>query len=798
MTTTERPTVPVPGLPAPPGGRPRMISRDEDGELILPTGATTWSKCYVGPHNTMVRARGLVPVNDAGDRTHLEWECPRCPDSRQWFSAKAKVEPFCNTHRKPLRRVDGRARLNLPAVPWGKVWRAQKHRLVAAGLTAGLGVAGAVADAADLPWAGEAAQFAAVPACVAGSWWLTRVYLTRRAIKAGKVDLRDEVGGRRAHKLIGRRSRCVAYITAAAGVWVEIADAVNLDVHSTDGGFALAALFGLGVVGSRPYLRWVDDRRRRARDGVRNVPDAGEGQVDTTPPPSEVELLRAYVLERWGKVSAKGRVLHGTRLEGIQPSVGGWSATIVADDNSDLDPEKFDMPEPVRKIARAYNVGTSMVSIIADPLDANRAMILVQAISPLRDGRDWDGTGIDLDTGSAETMTLEDGGRGKHQFWRPGWGAVMELIAGCTGSGKSEYVNLLLSLERASGRVVSWVGDPQMGQSLGDIRDGVDWFAPTVEEILIMLRCAVMVMLARNVLVTRMRVTETRPNGKVVERRVKYIDVTPDFPLLSVTIDEAHLPMNDPDHGKAIVKLLALLSKSGRKANVKVRLVVQSPLLSELKDSVLRSQLASGLVTVFRTADRLTGKAAWPGGRMPGDPSALPAEWDEGVTAAGVGYSSNTARMRMRADYPGDVYDLMNSGDALGLEAAVLGTAGAAYADRWKRLTAFDSMDPAELLGAGIPAGLFGGQDTDTDASKAVGGREAILKFFADRWLDDDREPVSFGDLAAAVRDVVRTRACTNACNRLVADFMLSNDNGRYALTEAGAEQLGLLDEVPV
>jgi hypothetical protein len=564
-------------------------------------------------------------------------------------------------------------------------------------------------------------------------------------------------------------------------------------VAPPDGGLAIAALLGIGRGRFPPVPgRGWTTAKARAREAAR--PD--EEPVDTTPPPTEAELLRVYVLERWEKVAAPRRVLHGTRLEGIQPSVGGWSATIVADEDSDLDPEKFDLPEPVRKIARAYNVGTSMVSIIADPLDANRAMILVQATSPLRDAKRWDYAGIDNTTGSAATMTLEDGSRGRHQFWRPGWGAVMELIAGATGSGKSEYLNLLLSLERQCGRVVSWVGDPQMGQSLGDIRDGVDWFAPTVEEILIMLRCAVMVMLARNVLVTRMRTVEARPDGRRVERRVKYVDVSPHFPLLSITIDEAHLPMNDPEHGKEIVKLLALLSKSGRKANVKVRLLVQSPLLSELKDSVLRGQLASGLVTVFRTADRLTGRAAWPGGKMPGDPAALPAEWEEGVTAAGVGYSSNTARMRMRSDYAGDVYDLMSTGSTLGLESAVLDTAGVAYADRHKRLAAFDSLDPAELLGAGIPAGLFGGQDTDTDASKAVGGREAVLKFFAQRWLEGDRDLVPFGEVAAGVRDVVKTRACTNALNKLVADMVLENRDGSYALTEAGAEQLGLLEEV--
>lgn len=808
MKTEHRP-VPLPnqgtdGAPSKP--RSRTSSRDENGEQTLPQGATMLAWRYIEKDGRSRKAPLPVPVNDAGQVTHREWMCPRCPGPFQWFGAGIKTVPTCPACRKNLRLVKrsdvqdqaaspGTASSSAPTVSWGD----HKERLRVAAATLGLGVTGAVLDVADLPLWGEAVQLAAVPACVAGSWWLTRAWLARQSAKTSEYDASDEIAGKRARRRFDRRARTAAYVTAAAGVWIELSDAINIDHGGPSAALSIAALLGIGVAGSRPYLRWVGDRRRRAALKPAPVPQAADEEpVDETPQPTKQEELEAYVLERWVKVSARGRVLHGTRLEAIRPSVGGWSATIVADEDSDLDPEKFDLPEPVRKIARAYSVGTSMVSIIADPLDANRAMILVQRHSPLQDGRRWDGGGIDPDTGVAETMTMEDGTRGRHPFWRKGWGAVMELIAGCTGSGKSEYLNLLLALERKSGRVVSWVGDPQMGQSLGDIRDGVDWFAPTTEEILIMLRCAVMVMLARNVLVTRMRVTETRPNGRVVERRVKYVEVSPDFPLLSITIDEAHLPMNDPEHGKEIVKLLALLSKSGRKANVKIRLLVQSPLLSELKDSVLRSQLASGLVTVFRTADRLTGQAAWPGGKMPGDPAALPAEWEDGSIAAGLGYSSGSARMRMRTDLAADIYDLMTEGSPLGLEAGVLHVAGIAYSDRQKRLDAFDNMDPSEILGAGIPEGLFGPGDGDVDERKPAGGREAILRFFASRWLEGDRDPVQFGDLAASVRDVIKTRACTNACNQLVADQILATGNGGYWLTESGAEQIGVLEEALV
>jgi len=761
----------------------------------LPPGAVRWSTMWLDTNGMPHTADTPVPV-DAVDRqvtTHTLHICPgrievagavQPCDTTAWLAAGQTR--YCGDHGvqlQPDKQVTTR-----PGFPTREMAAANRHRIHAAAVTAATFGAAAGADYTTMPWWGVAAQYAAIPAVVASSWWLTRWWLTRDAVRRGRLDSGDEIAGKRRRRLIDRRARYAAYCAATAAGWVAVADWAGLDFTTTTGPALTATLGIAAAVCARPYLRWADQKRAAAPPAAPPVddPDDGAGQPAPEPDPNSLQQLATYVTARWTQFVATSRgPLPGTVVEDItQTSTGGWSATIVATETSDLDPEKYVEEKTLRRIARPFNVGTNMVSITADPQDANRAFILVQRISPLQGkGRPWDGSGIDLSTGRAETVTLDDGSRGSHEFWRPGWGAVMELLAGATGSGKSEYLNLLLALERQCGHVVSWVGDPQMGQSLGDIRDGVDWFAPTVEEILLMLRTARQVMFTRNVLITRMRAEDDK--GR--QRRVKYVDVSPDFPLLSISIDEAYLPMGDPDHGPEIVKLLALLAKSGRKCNIKIRLMSQSPLLSELKDSVLRGQVASGLVTVFRTADKLTGSAAWPG-KMPADPAALPATWPDGVTAAGVCYMSNQRPLKARTDYAGDVYDLMHAGTTLGLEPAVRAAAGVVYADRVKRLAAFDALDPAELVGAEMP-------DLRVDAADAgaskPGGRDAVLRFLADRWQDGDHSLTSFGDIDSSV-SAVKTRALSNVLKKLVDDQLLVTETGAYALSARGAEELGL------
>lgn len=687
-----------------------------------------------------------------------------------------KADTDTSTPKKPL----------IPPLPWASIRHRLRHAARPWYVMAAVTATGYAADTTNIPTWG---MLAAVPLSAAVAWKLSPRWLknTPDADDAGRKAARAE-----------RRRRYTTTVTTATATWIAAANQFGADPHTTAGKILLTTMGVLGPLLAAPY--WAYHRANPTTPATTDNLDAELAKL------GEYEQL---VLQRWdaslsGKTETeaydlavsravaagekppappKRKVykLPGTWLESWKRVEGGWSAIACCTPGT-VEPDKWESAKAA--IAGAYHASTGMVTVVVDPTNNNKAMVMVQRHNPLAKGRKWDGQGIDPTTGRAPTLTAADGRRLEHQFWRDGWGAVMELIAGATGGGKSEYLNLLLALERGSDRIVSWVCDPQLGQSLGDIRDGIDWFAPTAEELVIMLRCAKRVMLARSVLLTRMRVLDDK--GR--ERRVKYLPPTPDRPLISISIDEAHLPINDPEYGAEILSLLALLAKSGRKANIKLRILLQSPLLSELKSSVLRGQLRSGLVTIFRIADRLDSATAWPG-KMPLSPVDLPAEWPNGTTAAGVCIQTGQPPMMLRSDYADDIYDLMHDGDPLSLETPVLDVAGPDYAERHARLEAFDNADPAVLMG--LQEALH---DAEADAlAVRQGGKDGRTKVLL--YLYAANEPKMFGVIAKGVE--LSTRQATTVCKKLLKDGLVKQGKEKepYELTPAGRVAAAALAE---
>lgn len=667
----------------------------------------------------------------------------------------------------------------LSGMPWASIRHRMRHVMRPGVAVAGVVGVAALVDSYDTP-----AQYVAAGTVLAtaAAFRLAPRYLIRGRLAENppqgkrRPTLSDLVG--KAAELVRRRQRMAAYVVACAGSWVTLAAGTGLSPATNGHPSAVTWAAGtvLSVVCGYPYVAHA--RPRVAEVGTLEEPATGgkpfglvitarwsdtvgavargEKKLPPTVHGGDPEIVPAVA----------GGKLPGTVLENVHRVTGGWAADIVDPQHRGLDWMKDDVK---RQVCSVFGVGLTALTLNPDTNDAGRCFVMVQREPVLTKVRHWAGEGIDLATGRAPTGTMADGQRTLHEFWRVGWGAVMELIAGATGSGKSELLNLLLAQERQSGVCVSWVADPQLGQSLGDVRDGVDWFAPTIEELVLMLRTAKQVVLARNVTTTRMRVQH--PDG--TWRRVKYVDPSAVFPLLCITVDEAHIPFNDPEFGKEIVRLCGFLAKSGRKANVKLRLITQSPLLSELKDSVLRSQVRSGLVTVFRVADRLDSASAFPG-RMPVNPAELPDVWPDGSTTAGLCIQSGKP-MPLRQDFPGDLYHVMREGTTLGLEDAVLGAAGKAYADRRARLAAFDDLSPEELLG------LAEGVARATEAAESGRVKDIVL-----RVLLGTGEPMPLGELVKATGR--STRQVQNVLKEIAPDLVAAKSP--YLLADEARERL--------
>lgn len=348
------------------------------------------------------------------------------------------------------------------------------------------------------------------------------------------------------------------------------------------------------------------------------------------------------------RIGAKTKALPGSTLTRPEPVPGGWRAIIQLPPG---DLATTAAINAVERIASAYETDPALVSIEPSPdRVACHAQITLLKVNSLREIHHWQQS-LDPATGVMRIGEFMDGLPAFFRLWRPGFGAVHSLIAGTTGAGKSELLNLLLAEMKRSGLCVPWLIDPQNGQSLPDWTGKVDWTAIGVEAGMDMLRAAYQLMKARSSHLGRMKWTDK--HGRVRPGK-PHFDPSADMPLLCLIIDEAHELLQDERCGEAARKLVAKLAKMGRKAGVAIILLTQVPSLEELGSQTLRSMLRSGNVICLRTGDRVS--AAMLG--IQGDPSAIPMEWPDGTTTAGVCYTGARGNTLMRTDLITDAYSI--------------------------------------------------------------------------------------------------------------------------------------------
>ncbi len=292
----------------------------------------------------------------------------------------------------------------------------------------------------------------------------------------------------------------------------------------------------------------------------------------------------------------------------------------------------------------------------------DRAKITVFRKYLLQENVPYPGPSIDMETGCTTVGRCADGTPALLRLWEPRSGTWHEMVAGTSGAGKSRYIDQALIGERhcldADGRhlVVSWICDPQEGQSLPDWQERVDQYARNPLESLALLERAYVEMLARNHHLANLRWTDSNGNAR---RGRSYFEPTGDMPILSITIEEAPNMLALPRFRWLVEQFL----KMGRKCGIRLRLVAQIPSIAELGSSfTIRPLLASMCVVCLRTSEPISAGAFTD---LPGDPRDLPKRFPDGTATFGLGYIVGASEPALFRTYALDdvvVYEWANKG----------------------------------------------------------------------------------------------------------------------------------------
>jgi hypothetical protein len=647
VTTTHRPA-PLPQQTLGGGGNP--FSR------AVPEGAARMQAWYIDAEERRRRMPYEVPVDADNHRTpHLRFQCPKMKvvngggreqcDHAEWLMPGA--ERFCPQHGEKLAPPKEGSRRTRAAAVTRDAYRMYGRSTVPWVLPAGMAVADLAMGLADV---GVAETLPAAPAMAVATYVVTRRTLTRRAIKRGRIE-RGQRTGRRVREIL-RKSNSMAAVGAETGLWLTALAATDLSTWA--GRIVAAALAVRWAVAAKPW--WDAAEARRTRELV-DAPAEVKVSVEDIPPvaPPDPEEVRAFAT--WAtRIGCAGGPLAGTKLTefkrlpncpvgaNIRTLLPNWTAKVEA-----VVPGSINMrekrPTLLGRIAAAYRCTYADVSFAADESDLSIGYLRVQPDNPLAETKLWPGSDVanDWARGRSRVGRFDDGRDIWYQWWTK-TGAAHDLISGCTGSGKSELVaQLLLASLHSNGLVLDWVGDPQGGQSYGQLKDAVDWFARDKTEITLMLLAALKEMLRRN--------------DELAANNIKTWRPTKAMPLLVITLDEVQSYIDDP----VILELVEKLVGMGRKCGIKMRLITQIPAAYNLGGSTyIKEQLKAGQSLIFRAMTDIAGRSAVEGD-CPVDPTELPEKWGKhtcaaGETTAGLMFVQGLAGRDVygRADYTGD------------------------------------------------------------------------------------------------------------------------------------------------
>lgn len=360
--------------------------------------------------------------------------------------------------------------------------------------------------------------------------------------------------------------------------------------------------------------------------------------VQLAPPvdPELEESLREYLWRTRvaGDETTGQGVLPGTYLEQIRELPGelqGWEAVIR------LRPGKQTTRTAqgaADMVCSAYELPAGSVIIEPTP-DRNQSTARIQVItnSPLYGVHVWDPTTMRLDvaTGCARFGTFADGVEAHLRWFEPGSGGTNLLVAGAPGSGKSQFMSLLLGVSMRARftdrdgqerpQVETWLGCGQMGQSFPSWTRcrALRWMATTPQELVWMIHQFRQTMIERSDYLTNLEWVDDK--GRTRHGMAEWDPVASGLPLAQLVIDEAAAAIAlNPD----IAGWLLDIARRGRKNGMRVVIATQSPSADELGGNTnLRAMLSAGGVVVFRVGDGNHSAMAFAGGEI-GNASEIP------------------------------------------------------------------------------------------------------------------------------------------------------------------------------
>lgn len=761
----------------------------------LPAGAARWASIYYDEQGHRHRAGEQVPTDQFGQIAGIRFVCRRCK-ADNWFPAATKKIPACSVCHRRMTAVQVKPPQMLP---WRAVWDATNKPLRPMwALLCADGTAYMV-EAAHIP---AVVLAGAAPLVGYGAKRAVERYRLKVAARNGRLELEDPGADKRLRAAIGRVSRGAGYTVGAATGWLALVAGLGMDPSTWAGRVSYGAMLAVWALPAASYWRRLRLARRRP------APVAAEPEVvkvaDTDPDEEQVRHIWTRILAvRAGQVvgygpdgkpvkAAQNGRLPGTVLEDWYRLPGGWGATIVGPIGAY---ESDHYTAAIGRIASAYSVRKSMVTVMPDPEDENRAMVMVQRSSPLKGVQRWAGPdSIDVQEGVAQFANYADTTPLLYELFREGWGCPHDALFGTTGSGKSEALSLLLLIDRWAhhtdadggkrGMVADLLIDPQQGQSYEPFMD--DLAAPVavdLAEAKLMVQAVRAEMFRRNAYLSKRgwrdkngvlhRAEWVDGKGRTRYGR-KWWDPRVDGPILTLNIDEAHEFLAD----REFAALVTAGARMYRKCGIRIRIATHTPLLTDLGGSMaLRSMLTGGFVWAGRTADRLSGPTAF-NGRLPADPCSLPL--DPGVCFAMGGRA--TKPMMARTMWEPDFYDWVRNGegDPIGFPARLPAVTWEAFGPefaRWVEARNNESEwapeSPADVAGAAV--------------EQSSTAKDRVFQVLAGQSAPVDMDRLD--ELLTAAGWTTPTRTIRDALKKLRDAGLVFTSNGRHELTPQAREQ---------